>query len=331
MTAPDGSRKQGRGESLSSAEDDRSSGRKRNDRPGNPADHSVTTGRIRGAFQFSDPIRGQLEFARLIEDADASNIAEIREMFDEFNRSGLTYDAQWRMFWHQWGAIDPQAALAKITSEVGKNGEGYTADCHGWIFSAWSASDPAGAISALATIKSKEGYEAAYRGLVSGMTLAEATRFAEASEFNDPRFASAIGENLADRKLRETNSITDLKSWYGELDPSIQVPALDHVYWRIRTVDFNDAAAWIKSQAEAGAPTQRIAAEMTDEFLRRDDLSGLNWYLSLPTSSQDPGKIGEWANRIDPNSPSYRSWAADHADASRLLESRRKSPEESSH
>ena len=171
--------------------------------------------------------------------------------------------------------------------------------------------------------KNKEAYEAAYRGLVSGMTLAEATRFAQGSKFEDSQFASTVAENLADRALRESGSVTDLKSWYGTLDPSFQVPALDHVYWRIRTVDFKDAAAWITSQAEAGAPTKRIAAEMTDDYLRRDDLTGLNWYISLPASSQDPAKIREWANRIDPNSPAYCSWAADHADASRLLESRR--------
>jgi hypothetical protein len=303
--------------------DGRPSDRRRNDRPGNRASRAVTTDRIRGAFQFSDPIRGQLEFARLIEDADASNIAGIRAMFLEHDRSGLTYDAQWRMFWHQWGTLDPQAALAQISSEVGKNGEGYTADCHGWIFSAWAASDPAGAVAALDTIKSKEGYESAYRGLVSGMTLAEATKFAQASKFEDSQFASAVAENLTDRKLRESNSVTDLKGWYGSLEPAFQVPALDHVYWRIRTVDFNDAAAWVKSQAEAGAPTKRIAAEMTDEYLRRNDFTGLSWYLSLPAASQDPGKVSEWARRIDPNSPAYRSWAADHADASRLLDSGR--------
>lgn len=322
-SATDAARQQGRGGSPSASPDDTSPNRKRTDRSGNPVDRSVTTGRIRSAFHFSDPIRGQLEFARLIEDADTSNIAEIRDMFVEFDRSGLTYDAQWRMLWHQWGTIDPQGAFARISSEVGKNGEGYTAACHGWIFSAWAAKDPAGAIAALGNVKNEQGYEAAYRGLVSGMTLDEATRFAQTSQFSDSQLASTVAESLTDRKLRESNSVTDLKGWYGTLDPSFQVPALDHVYWRIRTVDFNDAAAWIKSQAEAGAPTKRIAAEMTDEYLRRDDLTGLNWYLSLPSSSQDPEKIREWANRIDPNSPAYRTWAADHADASRLLESRR--------
>jgi hypothetical protein len=93
---------------------------KRNDRPENRASRAVTTDRIRGAFQFSDPIRGQLEFARLIEDANASNIAGIRAMFDEFNRSSLTYDAQWRMLWHQWGTIDPQAALRRSPVRSGK-------------------------------------------------------------------------------------------------------------------------------------------------------------------------------------------------------------------
>lgn len=327
-----GSRKQGRGEPLSaSGEDDRSSGRKRNERPGNnPAGRAVTTGRIRSAFQLSDPIRGQLEFARLMEDADASNIAEIRDMFLEFDRSGLTYDAQWRMLWHQWGTIDPEGALTRITSEVGKNGEGYTAACHAWIFSAWAASDPAAATAALAKIKSEQGYEAAYHGLVSGMTLADATRFAQSSQFDDPQFASKVAENLTDRQLRESNSVTDLKSWYGSLDPSLQGPALDHVYWRIRTVDFNDAADWVKSQAEAGTPTKRIAAEMTDEYLRRNDPTGLSWYFSLPASSQDPEKIRQWANRIDTNLPAYRAWAADHPDVSRQLEAQRKPPEEPS-
>jgi hypothetical protein len=159
------------------------------------------------------------------------------------------------------------------------------------------------------------------------MTVGEATRFAEASEFKDPHFASAVAETLADRKLRESNSVAGLKSWYGTLEPSLQVPALDHVYWRIRTVDFNDAAAWVKSQAEAGAPTKRIAAEMTDVYLRRNDFTGLSWYLSLPAASQDPEKVREWANRIDPKSPAYRSWAADHADASSLLETGRRGSE----
>ncbi len=328
VTPANASGQKGRGENGAvAAEEDRANGTKRHERTGNPEGRAVTTERIRSAFHLSDSTRGQLEFARLMEDADAATIAEIREMFFEFDRSGLTYDTQWRMLWHQWGSIDPEGALARITSEVGKGGEGYTPACHAWIFSAWAGKDPKAAIEALATVKSEQGYEAAYYGLISGMSLEEATRFAQTSQFSDSKFASNVAEKLADRQLRESNSVSDLKSWYGSLDPSLQGPALDHVYWRIRTVDFNDAADWIKSQAEAGTPTKRIAAEMTDEYLRRDDPTGLSWYLSLPASSQEPEKIREWANRVDPNSAAYQEWARQHPDASRRLESLRERPE----
>ena len=320
-----------RDSSTSATEDSRSTGRKLNDRTRNNANRPVTTERIRAAFLVGDPIRRQIEFARLIADADASNIDEIRAMFFEFDRSGLTYDSQWRMLWHQWGALDPQTALAQINKEVADGAAGYDDECHQWIFSAWAANDPAGAIAALKSITKEGSFEAAYYGVISGMPIAEATRFAENSEFDGVKFASQIAESLADRKLRETSSITDLKGWYGNLKPSFQEAALDHVYWRIRTADFNDAADWIQTQAEAGAPTKRIAAEMTNEYLRRNDLTGVSWYLSLPATSQDPERIQEWANRIDPNSSEYRSWAVKNEQASRLLESNRTVPSEASH
>ncbi|RYD34931.1 MAG: hypothetical protein EOP85_19435, partial [Verrucomicrobiaceae bacterium] len=80
-SSTDASREKGRGETLSATGDDHAADRKRGERPGNPTPGGITTDRIRSAFQISDSVRGQLEFARLMNEADAETIAEIREMF----------------------------------------------------------------------------------------------------------------------------------------------------------------------------------------------------------------------------------------------------------
>lgn len=282
----------------------------------------MTPERVRHAFHNSHPVSRQIAFARLLGEADASSIADIRAMFLEFDRSGLTYDNEWRMLWHHWGTLDPRAALDQLRKEI-DNGGDYGPGPQALIFSAWASGDPEAAGEALREIDDPRQFEASYFGAVAGMPLEEATRFAEASTFEDDGFASRIAENLTDRKLRESNSIPDLKDWYGALGAPLQEAALDHDYWRVRTADFADAADWIQSQAEMGTDTRRIAAEMTDAYLKRGDLSGLSWYLDLPAVSQDPEKIREWSANLDTDSTAYREWAASNQEASRKVEAGR--------
>ena len=279
----------------------------------------MTSERVRQAFHNSDPVSRQIAFAQLLGEADASSIADIRAMFLEFDRSGLSYDSEWRMLWHHWGTLDPQGALDQLQKEI-TNGGDYGPGPQALIFSAWASRDPESAAAAMGKIGDPRQFEASYLGAVGGMPLEEATRFAQGSTFEDGGLASRVAENLADRKLRESNSIPDLKTWYGGLEGSLREAALDHVYWRIRTADFADAADWIRDQAEAGENTRRIAVEMTEAYLRRDDLSGLSWYLSLPATSQDPEELRGWAANLDTGSAAYREWASAHAEASRKVE-----------
>ena len=278
--------------------------------------------RIRLAFNNSDPISRQIAFAQLLGEADASSIADIRAMFLEFDRSGLTYDNEWRMLWHHWGTLDPEVALAQLRKEIAEGGA-YGFGPQVSIFSAWASEDPEGAQEAMREIEDAPEFEASYFGVIRGMPLEEATRFAASSTFDDDEFASRIAENLTDRKLRESNSVADLKDWYGGLDGSLRKGALDHVYWRIRTADFADAAAWIHDQSVAGEDTRRIAAEMADAFLQKGDLTGLSWYLELPAGSQSSGKFREWSNRVDIDSDAYREWAALNVEASQEVEANR--------
>ena len=286
---------------------------------------AMTAERIRTAFHNSDPVSRQIAFAQLLGEADAETIRDIRAMFLEFDRSGLRYDNEWRMLWHHWGTLDPQAALVQLNAEIANGGD-YGPGPHALIFSAWASRDPDAAAAAIHRIEDPTTFEAAYLGAVRGLPLEEATFFAQRSTFDDREIASRVAENLADRKLRESNSVADLKSWYGGLDASFREAALDHVYWRVRTADFADAAEWVRQQAEAGEPTQRIAAEMTDEFLRRNDFSGLSWYLDLPAAARDAEKLREWSAKLDTGSAAYREWAAAHPEAHRTLEEMRETP-----
>ncbi|WP_193210956.1 hypothetical protein [Luteolibacter marinus] len=286
---------------------------------GHPHGAAIPAERVRRVFHNSHPVSRQIEFARLLAEADASTIADIRAMFLEFDQSGLQYDNEWRMLWHHWGTLDPEGALDQLRKEIANGGD-YGPGPQALIFSAWAARDPKAAAAAMREIGDPREFEASYLGAIGGMPMAEATRFAEDSTFEDGAFASRVAENLADRQLRESNSIPDLKVWYEGLDESLRRAALDHVYWRVRTADFADAADWIRNRAEAGEDTRRIAVEMTNAYLKRGDLTGLDWYLGLPAAVREDDKLREWASGLDTGSVSYREWAAAHADASRELE-----------
>lgn len=263
---------------------------------------------IRSAFFNSSLTGREIEFAQLMGEMTPENAMQVRELFLEFDRSGIKSDNEWRMFWHQWAVIDPEGALNQIMVEAKNPEQGYAAGVMANIFSVWSSSDPESAKKALGRIENHWDYEASYLGLVRGLDFQDASQFAQGSEFEDLAFASKVGEALADRLLRESNSVNSMKDWYETLSGNLKTGALDHVYWRVKTADLDDAAAWMKQNAGKGVHNPRIMGEIAIDYKRKEPLKGLEWYLSLPDSEITPSIVADLHSNADVTSEIYKEW-----------------------
>ncbi|MES2477160.1 MAG: hypothetical protein V4640_15350 [Verrucomicrobiota bacterium] len=164
-----------------------------------PSASSELKRQLHAAFLTGNPISRTLRFAELLESMTPENAVAFRALFFEFDKQGLTFDAEWRLLWHQWAKVDPVAALRALDEE-GRDGRQavYAASITEVIFSSWGEGDAASANAALAQIKDAELYNRAYLGILRGMDLAAASRFATATDFPDPTMASAAAERLAE-------------------------------------------------------------------------------------------------------------------------------------
>lgn len=263
---------------------------------------------IRSAFFNSSLTGREIEFAQLMGEMTPENAMEIRELFLEFDRSGIKSDNEWRMFWHRWAVVDPEGAFNQIALEAKNPEQGYAAGVMANIFSVWASSDPAASKEALGRVDNHWDYEASYLGLVRGLDFADASNFAKGSEFEDLSFASKVGEALADRLLRESNSVNSMKDWYETLSGNLKIGALDHVYWRVKTADLDDAAAWMKQNSAKGVRNPRIMGEIALDYKRKEPLKGLDWYISLPDEEITPSIVADLHDSIHFSSDAYKEW-----------------------
>lgn len=271
-------------------------------------------------FLIGNPITRSLRFAELLEGMTPQNAREFRELFFQFDRQGLRYDSEWRLLWHRWGTVDPLVAMAALEEE-GSNGRSapYAASVLEIIFSSWSETDSAAASAGLSRLTDSEQYNRAYFGLLRGMDLGNATRFAEETAFPENSAASSAAERLAERALRENGSTDHMKSWYDGLrNPEFRQAAIDHVYWRLKQADLATAAEWVRVQTEAGMETRRINGELVADFVSADPYAGLDWYLSLPETHRMEEDLGRLTDAASGDPDAFREWRAKSPVAGRL-------------
>jgi hypothetical protein len=271
-------------------------------------------------FLIGNPITRSLRFAELLEGMTPQNAKDFRELFFGFDRQGLRYDSEWRLLWHQWGKVDPLAAMAALEEE-GSNGRSasYAASVLELIFSSWSETDSAAASKHLAQLTDPDQYNRAYFGLLRGMDLESASRFAEQTTFPEGTTASSAAERLVERSLRESGSTDTMKSWYDGLGTqAFKQAAIDHVYWRLKQVDLATSAAWVGEQTVAGMDTHRINGELVADFVKADPLKGLDWYLSLPESARQAEEIDRLTEAAAKNPESFQEWRGKSPMAERL-------------
>ena len=271
-------------------------------------------------FLIGNPITRSLRFAELLEGMTPQNAKDFRELFFSFDRQGLSYDSEWRLLWHQWGKVDPLAAMAALKDE-GSNGRSasYAASVLELIFSSWSEIDSAAASKQLSQLTDPAQYNRAYFGLLRGMDLESASRFAEQTTFPEGTTASSAAERLVERSLRESGSTDSMKSWYDELSTQeFKQAAIDHVYWRLKKADLGASAAWMSEQTVAGMDTRRINGELVADFVKADPLKGLDWYLSLPESARQAEEIQRLTEAAAKNPESFQEWRGKSPLAERL-------------
>jgi hypothetical protein len=263
---------------------------------------------IRSVFLNSSLTGREIAFAQMMGEMTPENAMQVRKLFLEFDRSGIKSDNEWRMFWHQWAVIDPKGALNQIVEEAKNPEQGYAAEVMANIFSVWAAVDPASSKQALGGIENHWDFEGSYLGLIRGLRFEDASAFAKESEFEEPAFAAKVAESLADRLLRESNSVESMKAWYETLSGNLKTGALDHVYWRTKVADLDDAAVWMKQNVDKGVHNPRIMGEIALDYKRNDPLKGLDWYMSLPDSEITGSIVTELHDKIDVSSDAYKEW-----------------------
>jgi hypothetical protein len=307
--------------SVASAAESESSGATRSSRPaGAIPDGAKLADELHRTFLIGNPITRSLRFAELLEGMTPQNAKEFRELFFGFDKQGLRYDSEWRLLWHQWGKVDPLAAMAALEEE-GSNGRSapYAASVLELIFSSWSEIDSSAASKHLAQLTDPDQFNRAYLGLLRGMDLESASRFAEQTTFPEGSTASSAAERLTERALRESGSTDQMKSWYDGLrTQEFKQAAIDHVYWRLKQADLATSATWVGEQTVAGMDTRRINGELVADFEKADPLKGLDWYLALPESARQAEEIQRLTEAAAKNPETFEAWRAKSPMAGRL-------------
>ncbi|MES2477159.1 MAG: hypothetical protein V4640_15345 [Verrucomicrobiota bacterium] len=116
-----------------------------------------------------------------------------------------------------------------------------------------------------------------------------------------------------------------MKAWFGTLDSgALKNGAIDHVYWRLKRMDLDDASRWVAERAGEGSDTRRINRELVADHVATDPLKGLNWYLTIPDVSQETEAFEKLLEAAERNPEAFQKWRSTSEFSEKLLDAERR-------
>ena len=260
--------------------------------PGGTARDALAA-RFGTAMLQSSPFKRQADFVHALETLKPEDADGLIALFDRLDRQGLHFPAEWQAFYQQWGAVDPERALAHALKEPDTDwAPGAMKDA----LRGWAARDPAAAGAWLRAHESAENFEPAFLGYVEGYAdkdLAAATRMAMESVPPGNATFWKVGETLAEAAVRQ-GQLHGMEAWYDALpdqgDGTLKRAAFGHVWWRERHAGDQQAMDWLAGQAANPWRGDQQYGEMADLVAQRDPTAALGWLEKLPPSPND----GKW-------------------------------------
>ena len=251
------------------------------------------------ALSESDPVKGQLLFARLMEELTAENAPEVLAMIREKGGMGPESFGYMRMLAHTWGGIDAAGAMAKMAEGNDRGGR----FSQGFVLGGWAAKDPQAAIKWLADYEGDERE----KGMMGSMLINGLAR-------SNPEEAMAYANTLTDKNAKSDASRTiaaelirsgsiDAATDYlkGLTDPSMKEGAFQAIAGQLAGSDPKKAAELIKAHANseyAAGPAGDLARRLGQD----DPKAGLAFAAELPgkTGASATGEvIRDWMRRDD--------------------------------
>jgi hypothetical protein len=158
----------------------------------------------------------------------------------------------------------------------------------------------------------------AFLGYVDGLAskdLKAATTIALASIHNGDPLMSEATEQLADQAVRQ-GKLAGLEAWFDQLpadtDPgSAKRAAEEHVWWRMKTGDFDTAVEWVRKHAGDPWRSDQIIGEVAGRLSRDDPQTALAWLQDVRASPIDgsyPGLNKVMENWAKKDAASIEAW-----------------------
>ncbi len=187
----------------------------------------------------------------------------VRELFNEADRRGVYFSAEWKPFWSRWGEVDGPAAMAEVTKKEQSNLRNTVAHAA----SGWASKDPQAAFLWLSEWGQNEYYwDTVYTAMVGGFAvhdLTGATDVALKIAGEKPiTLDSAMGQ-LADAAILQ--GVEGMTAWLKSLpsDDALRERAFGHAHYRVKRTGNDSLADWLGTLAG-----ESIVAIRTTRHLR---------------------------------------------------------------
>ncbi len=258
------------------------------------------------ALRESDPVKGSLMFAMLLEELTPENAGAARDAISE-TTSGRDSMRFLTLFNYKWGAIDGAAAVVRAQEDGGWEANMSTSIS----LSGWASADPDAALAWLDE-NAKDGDDRTkgwwMRGLINGVSNSDpdkATKLVTKLAAEDPDSASRYVGTIARTKLKD--GVASADTWMNSLDnPKLREGALATIGEHLSRSDPKEAAQWIQQYADEPG-SERAVGDVADEWAEKDPKAAVDWVKSLdPGDSQNRGMnevLSEWS-RNDPTAAS---------------------------
>ena len=257
------------------------------------SDREKISARFWATLTNPDDAQRQAEWIGLLANLRADNAMEVRELFRKMDRQGRWFIPEWDAFWPRWGEVDPSGALAHIPTIP----EFLQPSLAEKVLRGWGGKDAAGARSWLTANMSSPLYGEALRGYLDGLArtnLEAATR--DAALLGKDQNAVRLTEVLTDQALRQ-RQLGGMVDWWRTLpddpaDGSLRKEAVQHVYYRLRTADHDQAAEFLGELAKTPYFPETQIRDLSGKMSDSDPLRALNWLATLPPSPSSGRHVG---------------------------------------
>jgi hypothetical protein len=277
-----------------------------------PPVSSPALDRIFRALTIVDPDTRFVEFIGALGEMKSQDAPHVRQrLADDFQPEKVA-SREKDAFFRQWGAVDPQGAIAYAKTQADEKAQGWVLKT---MIEGWARKDHAAAAHWLDGWPTAPDWEGICTGLIKGIASKDpwmATQTAIASFPEQAQWhREAMVTYLADAMERRGGN-DELKRWFESIPGATPVErkwkqkAMHEVALRLEHRDLTAAKQWLVAQPAEPWRSSAAYALVAKKLAATDRAAALSWLASIPAGTATVGR--EAGKEI------FRDWVAEKPD-----------------